>query len=151
MPSRFSRWDSFVAAQRHSDTPPPPWLQHYLQGIELCRAGRHEDALATFRRARDANPRGRAPSMLNERLRELSAAHPHVQLVDFERRLDRIGLEEGIGCNFFGDENRLGGLTCDGVHPNIRTNELIGSAIAEKMIWARRRAERRARDAERSP
>jgi lysophospholipase L1-like esterase len=115
-PLRRAQWD---APQK-----PARWVMPYRRGIELYRAGRFAEALAAFKESRDAYPFGRAPSELNERLRELAQGRPHVHLVDFERTLDRAGLEEGIGCNFFGDETY-----CDQFHPNARTHRLIAEAL----------------------
>jgi len=55
-----------------------------------------------------------------------------MNLVDFETELDEAGLEEGIGCNFFGSEEY-----CDGVHPNPRTTRLIAEAIARRIAEIR--------------
>lgn|GEM_PF-6269722 len=116
--------------ERHSWDDPPrsdgAWLAPYRRGIEAQRARRFEEALAAFKEARDLNPFGRAPSELNERLRELAAGRPHVRLVDFERVLDRLGAEEGIGCNFFGQDG-----WCDQFHPNDRTHQLLADALFE--------------------
>ena len=105
-----------------------PWSLEYAQGIAAFREQRFDDAIAAFKRARDHFPRTRAPALLNERLRELDASREDLHLVDFEAQLDEIGREEGIGCTFFGTEEY-----CDGVHPNPRTNRLIGHSIADRI------------------
>jgi lysophospholipase L1-like esterase len=104
------------------------WRAHYAQGIAAFGAGRFAEALAAFARARDEWPLGRAPSELNERIRELARTHAHVHLVDFARDLEQLGREEGIGCNFFGDETY-----CDLFHPNTRTHRLIAEAVFRKI------------------
>lgn len=109
------------------------WGPAFSEGVDLYRAGRFAEALAAFKRARDAFPQGRAPSELNQRVRELAQGRPYVHLADFERELDQIGLEDGIGCNFFGDETY-----CDQFHPNTRTHRLIAAALFREMEELRR-------------
>jgi lysophospholipase L1-like esterase len=124
-PFRADRWDRLFEHVRTAQEPLEPWLSHLVKGIKLFRAGHFEAALTHLKRSRDNHyPTSRAVSALNERLREFSAANEHVHLVDFERELDRLGMEEGIGCGFFGTE-----VYCDHVHPNPRTNKLIADAI----------------------
>jgi hypothetical protein len=106
-----------------------PWWAHYLRGIQFFQVADYEAALAEFKQARDSHLFGRAPSIANERLRELSAEDPNVHLVDFELELDGLGVETGIGCDFFGTE-----AYCDNLHPNPRTNELIANAVARKVL-----------------
>ena len=132
-PERRERWDALLAEADAAGASAPTWLTSYAEGIRRFRAGRLEDSLDAFRRARDARSRSRAPGMLNAALRELAAVHPDVVLVDFERQLDALSLEEraGIGCNFFGSESY-----CDGVHPNVRTSEMIGRAAADAVATA---------------
>jgi hypothetical protein len=105
--------------------------------------------------------KSRAPSELNDTLRELAAGNDHVHLVDFERILDRVGVEEGIGCNFFGvgdfSERELGqgkrgkdeGGTdelakgegdepwCDQFHPNPRAQRMIAEALLPALLSLR--------------
>jgi hypothetical protein len=104
-------------------------MSAYAEGIRRIRDGRPGEALAAFERARDGfYPDGRAAGVLNEAIREL-AGRDGVGLVDFERELDTMGRREPIGCNFFGSD-----AYCDGVHPNPRTNRLIGDAIARAIL-----------------
>jgi hypothetical protein len=126
-PERRGRWDAVLAEADAAGARASPWLASYAEGIRAHRAGRMEESLAAFERARDARPMSRAPGMLDAALRELPARYPNVVLVDFERELRRVALEEGegIGCNFFGSERY-----CDGLHPNVRTSEMIGDAAA---------------------
>jgi hypothetical protein len=138
-PVRSEGWNRVRVQRLQAKEPVAPWLEHFAAGIELHRAERFEEALAQFKLARDTDPRSRAPGVLNPRIRELTAAYSHVHLVDFERELDRLGLKEGIGCNFFGDETRAYS-SCEGVHPNPHTNEFIGEAAARKVIQLRRTA-----------
>jgi hypothetical protein len=127
-PFRRRAWDT-VLERVHSQTDPPRWLAEFARGIELERAGERAASLAAFRRSRDLHfPATRAGSALNEVLRDVAARREGVHLVDFERELDALGLEEGIGCNFFGTR-----AYCDGVHPNPRTNELIARAVFRKL------------------
>jgi lysophospholipase L1-like esterase len=128
-PTKRHGWDEVVSRARAAGGEADPWLASYAAGISSFRAGNFVGAQEHFKVARDADPQTRAPGILNPRIRELAAAHSHVHLVDFERELDRLGLEEGIGCTFF---DHMG--NCDGVHPNTRTNELIGTAVARKLI-----------------
>lgn len=127
-PYRKARWDLTALPV---DEPSPRlglWLDAYTGGIERFRAGDRAAALAAFKRARDWRPEGRARSQLNERLREISRRFPHVHLVDFERTLDRLGLREGIGCNYFGGED-----WCDQFHPNAGTHALIARAVFRRI------------------
>jgi lysophospholipase L1-like esterase len=105
------------------------WHAEYQAGIELDRSGRYAEALAHFKEARDVFMKSRAPSALNREIRDLSAAYPHVLLVDFERQLEAVGAEEGIGCNFFGADS-----WCDQFHPNPRTARLLARALAETIL-----------------
>ena len=84
-------------------------------------------AYASFSTARDYFMRGRAPSVLNARVREIAAEHAHVALVDFEKQLSTLA-SQGIGCNFFGDETY-----CDQFHPNDQTHRMIAGAVLRKM------------------
>ena len=106
--------------------------RRFAEGIRLFQAERFDEALEQFKLARNEDPQSRAPGLLNPRIRELARAHDHVHLVDFEAQLDRLGAREGIGCNFFGAEEYR-----DGVHPNPRTNHLMGEAVARKIIQLR--------------
>jgi lysophospholipase L1-like esterase len=122
-PIRKAAWDIPRA-------PPTPHTrmarsaEHFWNGVALFRTERFEEALAEFKQARDLDPRGRTPSQLNDIVRELGTEREHVHLVDFERELEQVGVREGIGCNFFGDED-----VCDQFHPNTRTNHLIAEAL----------------------
>jgi hypothetical protein len=124
-----ARWDEVLERVRASASP-PRWLQEYARGIELERAGDRARSLAAFRRSRDGvAPALRAPTAFDDALRALARERPEVHLVDFERELDALGLEEGIGCNFFGTEEY-----CDGVHQNPRTSQLIARSVARELI-----------------
>jgi lysophospholipase L1-like esterase len=127
-PFKAHKWDRVLERIRANPSA-PRWQIHYANGIELARGERFAEAILEFKRSRDLfYPSQRAPGVLNERIRELAAAHDGVHLVDFERELEALGREEGIGCNFF-----LTRAGCDGVHPSPRTNELIGGAIFRKV------------------
>ena len=128
-PIERSGWVSLRNKKKFANESLRIWARQYVKGIELYEAGEFKEATMAFKRARDVNLRGRAPARLNAALRTLAAAHPHVHLVDFEADLDRVGAREGIGCNFFGNENY-----CDGVHLNERANRLLGQRIAQKII-----------------
>ncbi len=137
-PVRRDDWDSGPDEQVRRAPARAAWARHYSRGVELFRGSHFDDALDEFKRARDEYPHGRAHSALNQRVRELAARFPHVHLVDFEAELDRLGVEQGIGCNFFGDEG-----WCDQFHPNARTHQLIGEALLDEM--------RRLREARQGP
>jgi len=126
-PEPRDRWDAVLAEADAAGASASPWLAEYAAGIRASRDGRVEDSLAAFERARDVRPLSRAPGMLDASLRELAARYPNVVLVDFERELHGVAVAEGvgIGCNFFGSESY-----CDGLHPNVRTSEMIGQAAA---------------------
>ena len=94
---------------------------------------RFEEALREFRLSRADATFLQAPRLVNPRVRALSKAHAHVHLVDFERELDRVGPEEGIGCNFFS----MWSGACDNLHPNDRTNGLIAEVVARKVLELR--------------
>ena len=96
-------------------------------------AGNSEESIEHFKLARDEAMSGRAPTALNERIREFSRTYPHVHLVDFETTLDRIGAKAGLGCNYFGTQD-----WCDQFHPNPRTQELIARDVIERLIETRR-------------
>lgn len=107
--------------------------KHFWSGVDLYHAERHQEALAQFKLARDEDPQGRAPSELNERIRELGRDNPQVHVVDFEKQLDREGAADGIGCNFFGDETY-----CDQFHPNTRTGRMIAESVFQVIDGLRR-------------
>ena len=124
-----SQWDQVLERVRSSPSP-PRWLAEYARGIELERAGDRAGSLEAFRRSRDGvAPALRAPTALNDALRELARGRPEVHLVDFERELDALGPEEGIGCNCFGTEEY-----CDGVHQNPRTSQLIARSVGRTLL-----------------
>jgi lysophospholipase L1-like esterase len=112
------------------------WRVEFERGIAFHRAGAFAEAVTAFKRARDLYPRGRADSRHNALVRELAAAHPHVELVDFEAELDRRGAEEGIGCNFFGDRFPDEAY-CDQFHPNSRTHRWIAEAVMQALAAER--------------
>jgi len=105
------------------------WRDHFGRGVALYREDRFEAALAEFRSARDVLMQGRAPTEMNELVREVSTRNGHVELVDFERILDGVGARDGIGCNFFGEDD-----WCDQFHPNSRTHEMIAAAVVEQVL-----------------
>ena len=99
---------------------------HVIAGRELFRSKHFSEALKEYKLARDSWLNFRAHSALNERLRELSRGKPQVHLVDFEQELNRVGLEIGIGCNFFGDSTY-----CDQLHLNTRSHAIMANMIRE--------------------
>jgi hypothetical protein len=126
-PVRRQEWDTGTARlARRPDL--APWGERFERGIELYRAERFEEALVVFEQARDLQLHGRAHTDLNDRVRELADAHPHAYLVDFEKELRAVGVRDGIGCNFFGDETY-----CDQFHPNTRTQRMIARAVFLEM------------------
>jgi len=126
-PLQKKEWDAALASAARPDA--PPWLTLYARGIQLAREGRFADALREFESSRDLYyPSQRAPSVLNDALRQLAGEHDHVHLVDFEAELALLGRSAEVGCNFFGNRDY-----CDGVHPNTRTNILIGEALFRKV------------------
>jgi lysophospholipase L1-like esterase len=127
-PRRRANWASVKKKDHGFPGHMGAWLEHYRAGIDHFEAGRFHDALQSFKTARDHSMGGRAPTQLNERVRALADAHAHVHLVDFERVLDRVGVEEGLGCNFFGTET-----WCDQFHPNPRTQKMIARHTVEKI------------------
>jgi len=128
-PRSHDRWDEALELAETAGAVSEPGIEDFARGIRLYRDGRYEAALEAFRRARDARPGPRAPGLLNEAIRRIAAEYPNAHLVDAERRLETLALEEGIGCNFFGTD-----AYCDGLHPNPRTNELIGTAAADAVL-----------------
>jgi lysophospholipase L1-like esterase len=127
-PLREAAWDDLAAFDPGSGARGERWRAHFARGIAAHRAGRPQEALRELGLARDMLPRGRAPGVANEAIRAFAAAHDHVHLVDFERELERLAEHEPIGCGFFGSE-----AYCDQLHPNPRTNRLIGEAVARKL------------------
>ena len=129
-PAEQARWHKMLDRERPFPEWLDPWKEQFRIGVEEFEAGRPGESIAAFERARDLSMGGRAPSELNERLRELSRAYDHVDLVDFELRLHRIGVEEGLlGCNFFGTQT-----WCDQFHPNPRTQHLIAQEIVKHLV-----------------
>jgi lysophospholipase L1-like esterase len=128
-PTQRPRWDEALERASAEGLDPEPGIEDFTEGVRLYRESRFEAALAAFRRARDARPGPRAPGMLNEAIRRIAAEYPNAHLVDFERQLEAAALREGIGCNFFGTE-----AYCDGLHPNPRTNRMIGFAVADAVL-----------------
>jgi lysophospholipase L1-like esterase len=125
-------WVYALSRARKTDPRPTDWEIAYAKGIEAFGRQDFAESIQHFKAARDLAPETRAPTLLNERLRELDEQHPDLNLIDFEAELDEAGLEEGIGCNFFGSEEY-----CDGVHPNPRTTRLIAEAIARRIAEIR--------------
>jgi hypothetical protein len=126
-PVKKADWDTSPLFDREARPDLAPWADHYQAGIARYRAGELESALDAFAAARDTFMRGRAPSMHNERVRELAAKYEHVELVDIERGVHGH-LDEGVGCNFFGDDTY-----CDQFHPNDRTHEMIAGVLLMKL------------------
>jgi hypothetical protein len=122
-PVRRSQWDEPLLRAEPSERE-ARWAERYREGIDAFRAGRFQASLAAFERARDLEPDGRARTGFNQRIRELAARHPHVHLIDLERALHRLGLERGIGCNYFGD-----GTHCDQFHMNAEVHRLLARML----------------------
>jgi hypothetical protein len=125
-------WDEGPARLAAGDPNLAVWRQEFEAGAALHRAGRFEESLLAMKRARDAFQQGRAHSEHNALLKELAAAHDHVELVDFEAELDRIGAAEGVGCNFFGDRFPDEAY-CDQFHPNTRVQRWIAETLADAL------------------
>jgi lysophospholipase L1-like esterase len=123
-PARRDEWQQLLNRERPFPAWMQPWREHFGRGVALFEEGRFDAALVEFKAARDQGMAGRAPSALNQRLRDLADESPHVHLVDFERRLDRVGVSEGLGCSFFGTES-----WCDQFHPNPRTQRMIAKDV----------------------
>lgn len=124
-PFRKSKWDPAVMNTTEMAPEKQNWQRAYRAGIRAFREQLFTDALSEFKIARDELMVGRAPSMLNDRIRSLAASYPHVTLLDTERILDELGRHEGIGCNFFGEQD-----WCDQFHPNRRLHAIIGDHLA---------------------
>lgn len=122
-PLRRERWDEPLFTSEPNERR-RRWGESYRQAIRLFRAGRFDASLGAFQRARDLDPDGRARTELNERIRELAARHAHVHLIDLERRLHRVGLEVGIGCNYFGEGGR-----CDQFHMNAQVHQMLAQML----------------------
>lgn len=128
-PFARDRWDAVLERVEQGDA--PRWLAFYAQGITFSRRGDERRALAAFKQSRDLlYPSGRASGALNDLLRSLAGERNGVHLVDFERELDRIGARQGIGCEFF----EANPPPCDHVHPNLRTNRMLGDAVARAIL-----------------
>jgi hypothetical protein len=128
-PRPQARWDEALELSSAEDRDLERGLDDFALGIRLYRDSRFEAALEAFRSARDARPGPRAPSMLNDAIRRTASMYANAHLVDFEHQLEALAVREGIGCNFFGSE-----AYCDGLHPNPRTNRLIGFAAADAVL-----------------
>jgi len=126
-PVKLDEWDTSPLFDPDERPDLVPWAERYREGIALHRAGKADAALSAFEAARDHFMRGRAPALLNQRIRELALRYDHVELVDIERLL-HTRAREGIGCNFFGSETY-----CDQFHPNDRTQTMIARALLAKM------------------
>ena len=131
-PAPRDRWHKMMNRERPFPDYLQAWRSHYSRGIDHFEAGEFEASLREFKLARDQSMNGRAPSALNEMIRDLSRQSSHVHLVDFERTLERVGADEGQGCNFFGTRD-----WCDQFHPNPRTQKLIAREIADALLDAR--------------
>lgn len=131
-PVRREDWDEGPGRLAADDANLSVWREQFEAGVALHREGRSAEALAAFKRARDAFQQGRAHSQHNELLRRLAATHAHVDLIDFERELDRRGAAEGIGCNYFGDRF-ADEEYCDQFHPNTRVQRWIAEAVANAL------------------
>jgi len=80
-----------------------------------------------FKKAKDIYPMGRARSASNNFLRSLKSKH--VQVVDYERSLENTFLEEGIGCNLFGNRNY-----CDQFHPNKIAHQHLADLLYDQVF-----------------
>ncbi len=126
-PVKRADWDSSPLYNSAARPDLVAWAQRYREGIARHRSGDFEAALSAFTAARDTFMHGRAPTLLNEQVRELASQHSHVSLIDFERQLHTYA-PEGIGCNFFGNDSY-----CDQFHPNARTHRMIAAALLDKL------------------
>ncbi len=131
-PNRRAAWNKSLNPRNPIQDHMKPWHERYKQGIRLFRDAKYAESLQAFKQARDLSMVGRAPSELNHWLRQMSKIHAHVHLVDFERTLDRVGMKEGLGCNFFGTST-----WCDQFHPNPRTQRMIAQDVVEKLVQLR--------------
>lgn len=157
-PVRYEWWGVGTYTAESGELPEfmNAWWTHFSAGMQHWNAQQFEQALASFSKARDHFLKSRAPSELNEHLREVAAANDHVTLVDFERILHEVGVEEGIGCNFFGvgdfggrelgqgkrgldprEEAEEGDPWCDQFHPNPRTQRMIADALLPALLSLR--------------
>jgi hypothetical protein len=134
-PVQRENWDEGPRLVAAGDPNLAVWRDAFEAGVALHREGRFGEALAAFKRARDAFQQGRAHSQHNDLLRELAARYTHVELVDFEHELDQRGAAEGIGCNFFGDRFPDEAY-CDQFHPNTRLQRWIAEAVANALLPA---------------
>lgn len=123
-----ARWDQPLLAEPDPSPRRLRWRDAYREGIETWRRGRFAASLEAFSRARDLDPHGRAPSVVNERIRDLGRRHANARVIDLEKLLHRAGLEEGIGCNFFGAGER-----CDQFHMNARVHRMLANALVRAL------------------
>lgn len=137
-PTPREKWAALKARERPFPEQFHAWHGHYIAGIEAFEEARFRESLAAFRRAKDSAMGGRAHSDLNERVRQLARSHSHVHLVDFEQTLDRVGVDEGHGCDFFGTED-----WCDQFHPNPRTLKMLANDVVQELIRIRPPVSRR--------
>lgn len=128
-PAPRTHWDAWLADHAES---PHPWDAAYAEGIALFRAKKRSRALQAFRAAKDLNLWGRAPTALNNRIRELAEANAHVHLVDLERQFSDLWGQRGHGCDFFGTDE-----WCDQFHPNERLNQFIALRVGERILALR--------------
>lgn len=105
------------------------WHKHHSKAMQLFNAGDKQAALSEFLKARDELMDSRAPSEVNELLRERAAASPNVHLVDIEARLFEEGVDEGIGCNYFGTDE-----WCDQFHPNEGLHKMMALELEKKVL-----------------
>ncbi len=131
-PATRDKWQKMLNRERPFPKQLQPWREHYARGAEFFEAGRYEESLAAFKQARDVSMGGRAPTRLNETVREFAQSYAHVHLVDFEEVLDRVGVNEGHGCKFFGTAD-----WCDQFHPNPRTQRMIARQVVAQLIAMR--------------
>lgn len=102
----------------HADT-------HFALGRALERSGDYEAALQSYSRARDLdyNP-FRAPSDLNQILRQIAARYDHVSLADAERAFLAASAPLAPGFDLF----------LDYVHPTRRGNVLVANTVYDEIV-----------------
>lgn len=103
----------------------------FADGKKLFSDGQYEQALESFRKARDLDYQGwRAYTELNNAVRVFAEKNKDtVYLVDFEKILEEEAPLKEIGCNYF--VKRID--YCDWIHPNQEAHRLMAQAIFDKM------------------
>lgn len=110
--------EAAVLAPFHAET-------HFALGQALERSGAYEAALQSYSRARDLdyNP-FRAPSDLNQILREIAGRYDNVSLADAEQAFLATSAPLAPGFDLF----------LDYVHPTTRGNLLVAKTVYEQII-----------------